>query len=167
MICWSCLQRMNRCELLAASGSKWMDDQGVEWDNKNVIILSGMQDALDALSTPQVNHLVVPVAPVMAHSVCLLSSSLSILYPPPLTSPPLCSVIIWFFFFTVFSLIEPLHYVWAHSCRNSCRFLSCSTWLTNACIPFSFQKECFCLTSLSEHRAAWEQHRGAFTSVFL
>lgn len=82
---------MNQCKLLPAPGSKWTDDQGVEWDNKNAIILSGMQDSLDALSTPQVNHLVSPVAPVIAFStfsICLLSSSLSILYPPPLPSPP-------------------------------------------------------------------------------
>lgn len=46
-----------------------------------------------------------------------------------------------FIFFTVFSLIDPLCYVWAPSCRNSCRFLSCSAWLTNACFSFSFQQE--------------------------
>lgn len=93
VICWSCLQRMNQCKLLAAPGSKWTDDQGVEWDNKNAIILSGMWGSLDALSSPQVNHLVGPAAPGMTLCICLLSSSFSLLYPPPL-----CSVILWLFF---------------------------------------------------------------------
>ena len=95
---------MNQCKLLPAPGSKWTDDLGVEWDNKNAIILSGMRDSLDALSTPQVNHLVGPVAPVMTLSICLLSSSLSILYPPPLPSSPSA---LWsydyFFFYCILS----------------------------------------------------------------
>lgn len=103
---------MNQCKLLPAPGSKWTDDQGVEWDNKNAIILSGMRDSVDALSTPQVNHLVRPVAPVMTHSICLLSSSLSILYPPPLPSPP---SVVWsydyYFFYCILSNISSLLYL--------------------------------------------------------
>lgn len=46
-------------------------------------------------------------------------------------------------FFTVFSLIDALCYVWTSNCGKSCRFLSCTSWSTNACFPFSFHKKCF------------------------
>lgn len=67
-----------------------------------------MRDSLDALSTPQVNHLAGPAAPVMTLSICLLGGSLSILYPPPLPHPPLLRDHMIISFCAVFSLIDAL-----------------------------------------------------------
>lgn len=86
---WSCLKCMNQCKLLPASVSKWTDEQGVEWDSKNVIILLGMWDSVDVLSTLQVNYLVGLLASEMAVWIWLMSGSLSILSSPP-SFPPHC-----------------------------------------------------------------------------